>query len=272
MPGLCSSKKSINDKCNKTVIALDNDWWFWSYLISVMHDLIKRKWGVKLFYTWNLISWLKEGHGTYLPHLSLTAIIIRLKCPVSHVLYGQYESIWIKWKDIVDLVFLHCCWEHIWTLLVLFLSLTTSKSSLSDQISAFLCCETLLVKWVAACLIALHDSEHLNVLGQKTRWQQAMDAQLEPLFQGECHALQDQNHAFIKHINNGCRPKLHSHPIIWLKWSTHTALGSVLRSGQVPSRGETHTTCWVYLFLTNGKSEWLSLPRSSAYSLFVSYC
>lgn len=49
--------------------------------------------------------------------------------------------------------------------------------------------QTLLVKGVCTCLIALHDTEHLDVLGEKAWRQEAMDAQLEPLLQSKRHAL-----------------------------------------------------------------------------------
>lgn len=49
--------------------------------------------------------------------------------------------------------------------------------------------QTLLVKGVCTCLIALHDTEYLDVLGEKAWRQEAMDAQLEPLLQSKCHAL-----------------------------------------------------------------------------------
>lgn len=49
--------------------------------------------------------------------------------------------------------------------------------------------QALLVKGVDTCLIALHDTEHLDVLGEEAWRQKAMDAQLEPFLQSKCHAL-----------------------------------------------------------------------------------
>lgn len=45
-----------------------------------------------------------------------------------------------------------------------------------------------LVEGVAA-LVAPHDAEHLDVLGEEDWGQQAVDAQLQALLQGEGHAL-----------------------------------------------------------------------------------
>lgn len=49
-------------------------------------------------------------------------------------------------------------------------------------------CMCSLVEGVAA-LVAPHDAEHLDVLGEEDWGQQAVDAQLQALLQGEGHAL-----------------------------------------------------------------------------------
>lgn len=59
--------------------------------------------------------------------------------------------------------------------------------------------QTLLVKGVGTCLIALHDTENLYILGEKAWRQKAMDAQLEPFLQSKPHALQAQNHRTMNH-------------------------------------------------------------------------
>ena len=50
------------------------------------------------------------------------------------------------------------------------------------------CCS--LVQGVAAGFIALHHTQHLDVLGEEAGRQQAVDPQLEALLQAEAHTLQ----------------------------------------------------------------------------------
>ena len=54
-----------------------------------------------------------------------------------------------------------------------------------------------LVQGSCARFIALHDAQHLHVLREKAGGQQAMDAQLQALLQGEGHSLQGGRGAVI---------------------------------------------------------------------------
>lgn len=48
----------------------------------------------------------------------------------------------------------------------------------------------LLVQRVAACLVTLHHPQHLYILRQEARGQQAVDTELQALFQREGHSLE----------------------------------------------------------------------------------
>lgn len=70
-----------------------------------------------------------------------------------------------------------------------------------------------LVEGVAA-LVALHDTEHLDVLGEVDGGQEAVDAQLQALLQGEGHALQGGGGAHIQHKGSTIALCNRHHPML----------------------------------------------------------